>query len=84
MVDLEERDLEVGADAVRPQQLLDRADQRVLPAREHGAAGDAVEVAERGDVLRQRDRVDGLLLERDRLARTRPAPPAPAASASRP
>ena len=56
VVDVEERDLEVGLDAVRAQQPLDRADQRVLPAaREAGMAGDAVEVAQRRDVLRQRE-----------------------------
>ena len=33
VVDVEERDLEVGAHAVRAQQLLDRADQRVLAPR---------------------------------------------------
>ena len=47
------------------EQPLDRADQRVLPARGALVAGDAVEVAERGDVLRQRDRVGGALLERE-------------------
>ena len=31
VVDVEERDLEVGAHAVRGEQPLDRADQRVLP-----------------------------------------------------
>ena len=40
--------------------------ERVLLARLRRPAGDAVEVAELRDVLRQRDPVDGLLLERDR------------------
>src|SRR5204863_536847 len=56
VVDLEEGDLEVGADAVRPQELLDRADQRVVSVREHRAPRGSVEVAEEGDVLRERDR----------------------------
>ena len=51
VVDVEERDLEVGLDAVRLQQPLDRTDQRVLPLGEPGMPGDAVEVAERGRVL---------------------------------
>ena len=68
VVDLEEGDLEVGLDAVRVQQPLDRADQRVLAVGEHGPAGDPVQVAERRDVLRQRDRVDRLPLGGDRLA----------------
>ena len=60
MVDVEERRLEVGLDAVRDEQPLDHADQRVLRAvPEHAAPCDAVEVAEHRDELRQRDRVDG-------------------------
>ena len=66
VVDVEERGLEVGLDAVRDEQPLDHADQRVLPLRESPAAGDAVEVAEHDDVLRQRDQVDRAPLERDR------------------
>ena len=46
VVDLEEGDLEVGLDAVRVQQPLDRADQRVLAAGARGTPGRAVEVAE--------------------------------------
>ena len=66
VVDVEERGLEVGLDAVRDEEPLDHADQRVLPAGELRSPGDAVEVAELADVLRQRDRGDGPLLQRDR------------------
>ncbi len=66
VIDLEEGDLEVGLDAVRVQQLLDRADQRVLAAGERGTPGRAVEVAEGAHVLRQWDGVDRPPLERDR------------------
>ena len=84
MVDLEERDLEVGADAVRAQQLLDRADQRVLPPRERRLAGDAVEVAERRDVLRQRDQRRPPARSSAIAARSCPRAACAAASASSP
>ena len=66
MVDVEERRLEVGLDAVGDEQPLDHADQRVLLARLGRSAVRALEVAEHRHVLRQRDPVDRLLLGGDR------------------
>src|SRR5436309_11726730 len=66
VVGVEEGDLQVGLDAVGAEQPLDRADQGVLTPREQRVTRDAVEIPERTDVLRQRDQVDGLALERDR------------------
>ena len=68
VVDVEQRRLEVGLDPVGDEQPLDHADQRVLLARLRRLPVDPVEVAELRHVLRQRDPVDGLLLERDRGA----------------
>src|SRR5438128_3731163 len=68
MIDVEERGLEVGLDAVRDEQALDHPDQRVLPSRLPLVPGKPVHVAERADELRERDRVDGALLKRDRVA----------------
>ena len=56
VVDVEERGLEVGAHAVRDEQPLDRADERVLLRRGARLAAAAVEVAERRDGLRKRQR----------------------------
>ena len=63
VVDVEERGLEVGLDAVRDQQPLDHADQRVLPACVRVVAGGALEITEHRDVLRERDQVHRFLLE---------------------
>ncbi len=54
VVDVEERGLELGLDAVRDEEPLDRADEAVLLSRELCPALRAVEVAEEADVLRQR------------------------------
>ena len=66
VVGLEERDIEVVADAVRGEQLLDHADERVLALRGHRLAERAIEVAEQSDVLRERDAVDRRLFVRPR------------------
>ena len=66
VVDVEERRLQVGLDAVCDEQALDHVDERVLLVRLRRPAGHTIEVAELRDVLRQRNPVDGLLLERDR------------------
>ena len=71
MVDVEECGLEVCLDAVRDQQALDDADQRVLLACEPLVPRHVLQVAEGRHELRQRDRRDRLSLERDRA---RPAP----------
>src|SRR5439155_475064 len=47
VVDLEERDLEVGAHAVRGEELADGAHERVLALRGGGTPRDAVELAAR-------------------------------------
>ena len=65
----EERELEVGVDAVGGQQALDRADQRDLLAARASLAARAVEVGERADELRQRHGVRSLPRERDRARR---------------
>ena len=66
VVGLEERDIEVVADAVRGEQLLDHADERVLALCGHRLAERAIEVAEQSDVLRERDAVDRRLFVRPR------------------
>ena len=68
MVGVEERGLEIGADAVRREQPLDCADQAVLVACEPQAARGGVEVAEERDELRQRDRLRRRPLEPRRRA----------------
>src|SRR5437667_1611320 len=65
VIDVEERGLEIGLDAVRDEQTLDDPDQLVLLLPEPWATGRAVKIAERRDVLRQRDPVHRLLLEPD-------------------
>src|SRR5207244_2211755 len=63
VVDVEERRLEVGPDAVRLEQPADSVDGRVLRLRRSRTAGDAVEIAEVADELRERDRLGGAPLE---------------------
>src|ERR1700738_4364534 len=53
VVDVEERDVEIVLDAVRGEQPLDHADQRVLLACLPLLAGRAVEVAQESDLLGQ-------------------------------
>ena len=60
MVDIEERGFEVGPDAVRDEQALDDAQQRVLAPRCMHVPRQPVEVAEAGDELGQRNRIHGL------------------------
>src|SRR5439155_8747916 len=67
VVDVEERRLEVGLDAVRLEQPADTVDGRVLRLRRTRTAGDTVEVAEVADELRKRDRRRGAALDRGRV-----------------
>ena len=62
VIDVEERDVEIVADAVRRQQALDVADQRVLLPCRFLVSARVVEVAEQADVLGQRNAVDSVLL----------------------
>ena len=68
VVDVEEGGLEVGVEAVRDQQALDRADERVLLTREPRLTLGAVEVAEEADELGLRAALGGVALQRDRAA----------------
>ena len=69
VVDVEERDLEIDADAVGAQQLLDRADQLVLAPCGGAVARRGEQVAEGADVLREGIRFDRLPLVGDRELR---------------
>ena len=82
MIDVEQRGLEIGLDAVRAQQLLDRADECVLAPCGGLVAGELLEIAERRDELRQGNRLDGAPLERDERGRSRPCAASTCASAS--
>ncbi len=75
VVDVEERGLEVGLDAVRDEEPLDHADQRVLAAGELRSPCAAVEIAQLADVLRQRNQGGSPLLQRDRALRAGLVPP---------
>ena len=65
VVDVEECDVEIVAHAVRREETLDVADQRVLALRRGFVPTCAVQVAEQADVLRQRDPVDRRALVAD-------------------
>ena len=68
VVDVEERGLEVGLDAVRDEQPLDHARSARTACAPAPRARGAIEVAERRDVLRERDQVHRFLLGGDRGA----------------
>ena len=63
VVDVEEGGLEIDADAVGDEEPPDPVLGRVLDARRARMAGRREQVAQQADELRQRDRVDGALLE---------------------
>ena len=66
VVDAEEGGLEIGADAVRGLQAVDRGHERVLPSRFGSLPRGSEQVAELRNQVRQRNRLDGSALERER------------------
>ena len=69
VVGVEEGEVEIVADAVGGEQLLDHADQRVLATGGLAVADRAVEITEQRHLRRQRHTVDGAPLEVDREAK---------------
>src|SRR6266516_5512111 len=68
VVEVEDGGLELGADAVRGEELLDRAHKRVLATCRDFVAGDVEDVPEPDHVGRDREHVDCSAKARDRLA----------------
>src|SRR6266550_7038097 len=72
MIDVEQRGLEVRPDAVCAQQLLNRTDKCVLPARCGLVAGHLLEITEHRDELWQGDRLRCSSLVRHSTAKVAP------------
>ena len=69
VIHVERRGLEIGPDAVRAQQLVNRADECVLPPRRGLVTGEMLEITESRDELWQGHRLDRAPLVRHGTAK---------------